>query len=117
MITELIQSLPSLPAVPSMPSLPSLGSIPKVVWFALGLFLLPFAILFGAIGVKLLWSLWPIPLSVGAAGYAIYRLGIDFFWLIALGIAGGIVLTWLWQRTSLFLKGDRRLEKMMFLGD
>lgn len=112
-----IQSLPSLPALPSMPALPSLGSVPMTVWIVMAVVALPFAVVFGALGVKLLWGFWPLPLCVATVGYGIYRLGIDWFWLIALGIAGGIVFTWLWQRTRLFLKGDRLLEKGMFLGD
>jgi hypothetical protein len=103
--------------MPSMPSLPSLGEVPTTVWVVMAVVALPFLIVFGALGVKLLWGFWPMPTTIAAGGYGIYRLGIDWFWLIALGIAGGIVLTWLWQRTPLFLRGDRVLEKGLFLGD
>lgn len=104
-------------ALSMLPSLPSIGQVPTVVWVALGVVALPFAVVFGALFVKLAWGLWPIPLSLGISGYAIYRMGMEWFWLAAIGIAGGIVFTWLWQRTRVFLAGDRRLEKTLLLGD
>lgn len=114
MVQTITQAIPSLP---DMPSLPSLASVPTSVWVVMCVVILPFAVVFGAVALKMLWGFWPVPLSIAISGYGIYRLGIDWFWLIALGIAAGIIFTWLWQRTPLFLKGDRVLERGMFLGD
>lgn len=77
----------------------------------------PLLIVLLFIGAKFLWGLWPFAFSLGLSGYSVYRLGIDWFWLVAAGIAFGIVLTWLWQRTVIFLKFDRRLEKVMMISD
>lgn len=116
-LAALIQSLPSLPSLPAMPAMPSLGSIPTVVWVAFGVVLLPVIVIFGALAIKVLWGLWPLPLSIAISGYGIYRLGIEWFFLIAVGIAAGIVITMFWQRTKLFLRIDRLLEKGMLLGE
>ena len=79
-----------------IPHIPSIGQIPTVVWVALGVVLLPLLIVFGALFIKIMWGMWPVPISIGTSGYAIYRMGMDWFWLITIGIAGGIILTWLW---------------------
>ena len=97
--------------------LPSIHSVPTSVWAAGGVVALPFVIVFGALAMKLMWGLWPVPLALVVSAYAIWRLGMDWFWLIAIGIAGGVVVTWLWQRTTLFLRVDSALERGMFLGD
>lgn len=101
----------------SWPALPAIHSIPTSVWAACGVVAIPFIVIFGALAIKLLWGLWPIPAAIAASAVGVWKLGIEWFWLVALGIAAGIVVTWLWQRTPLFLRGDRMLERRMFLGD
>lgn len=98
-------------------ALPDFGSLPTSVWAVIILFALPPAIIFGALAVKLTWGFWPLPIGVAASAYAIYLLGAEWFFLIAVGIGFGVVGTWLWQRSRLFLWGDRKLERGMFLGD
>ena len=100
-----------------IPAMPSLGSIPMVVWIAVGVLLVPLAVVFGGLLVKIGWGMWPVPLALALSGYAVYRLGIEWFWLMAIGVGAAIVGTWLWQRSRVFLAGDRFLEKAMFLGD
>lgn len=94
-----------------------LHAVPLPVYAVIGVVLLPIVVIFGSLLIKILWGLWPIAFSVALSAWGVWRLGLDWFWLVALGIAAGIVLAWLWQRTTLFLAGDRRLEKLMFLGD
>jgi hypothetical protein len=87
------------------------------VFWAIVAVLSPIAIILIFIAAKFLWGLWPLVASMAITGYGIYRLGFEWFWLIAAGIAIGIVLTWLWQRNTLFLKLDRKLEKIMMISD
>lgn len=102
---------------PLMSYLPSISQIPTVVWVALGVVGLPVIVVFGALFIKLAWGLWPLPVCIGISGYCVYKMGMDWFWLAAVGIAAGLLAAWLWQRTRLFLAGDRMLEKGMMLGD
>lgn len=95
----------------------TMHSVPTAAWAAIAVVLIPVVVVFGSLLIKLLWGLWPIPIAIALSGYGVWRLGIDWFWLVALGIAGGIVMTWLWQRSRLFLAGDRLLERIMLLGD
>lgn len=95
----------------------ALGSIPLAVYAVAGVVLLPVAVVIGSLAIKLLWGLWPMVLGIAIPAVGVWRMGIEWFWLVALGIAAGIVITWLWQRTAIFLAGDRRLERLMFLGD
>ena len=91
--------------------------MPNSVWIAAAVILIPILIVFGSLAIKIIWGLWPIPTCLAASIYAVVQMGIDWFFLLAVGIAGGIIGSWLWQRTQIFLKGDRLLEKGMFLGD
>lgn len=95
----------------------TLHQLPWQLWVAAGVILLPLAVVFGSIAVKLTWGLWPIALFAAIAGWGIWRLGLEWFWLAAAAIMLGLVAAWLWQRTRLFLAGDRWLEKVMMLGD
>lgn len=94
-----------------------LHDIPTAVYVAASVVLLPFVVIFGSILLKILWGFWPLPVFIAISGATIWRLGIDWFWLVAIGIVVGILATWLWQRTRIFLSGDRFLERIMFLGD
>jgi len=95
----------------------ALHSVPTSVWAAIAVVMLPIVVIFGSLLVKLLWGLWALPIGIAVSGYAVWRLGIEWFWLVAVGIIVGLLGTWLWQRSRLFLAGDRLLERIMFLGD
>lgn len=92
-------------------------TIPTAVYIAVGVVMLPVVVIFGSLLIKILWGFWALPLAIAISGYAIWQMGMDWFWLVAIGIIVGILMTWMWQRTRLFLAGDRVLERVMFLGD
>lgn len=94
-----------------------LPEIPNAVWWTLGIVLLPLFVIFGALLIKILWGFWPVPAAIAAGGWGVWTMGIDWFWLIAVAIIAGLLGTWGWQRTALFLRFDRMLEKGMMLGD
>ena len=94
-----------------------LSQMPTSAWIAGGVVLLPVAVILLALAIKILWGFWPVPLALGVSGWSIWRLGMEWFWLAAVGIIAGLLATWLWQRTRIFLAGDRMLERGMFLGD
>ncbi len=94
-----------------------MSEIPLSVWLGLAVLLLPIFVVLAALGIKILWSFWPGLISLVASLYLVWVMGFDWFWLIALGIIAGVLFTWLWQRTTIFLNVDRRLERGMFLGD
>lgn len=94
-----------------------MSEIPLAAWVGAAVLLLPIVIVLAALGIKIFWSFWPGLISLVVSGYLIWILGIDWFWLIALGIIAGVLFTWLWQRTTIFLDIDRRIERGMFLGD
>lgn len=93
------------------------AKLPTAAWVAIGVVLLPVTVVFSAVSTKILWGLWPVPLCIGIAGWGIWRLGMEWFWIVAIGIMAGIILAWLWQRTRLYLAGDRFLDRIMMLGD
>ena len=97
--------------------LPEFGPLPPAVWAVIILFALPPAIIFGALLIKIGWGFWPLPISIAVSSYAIYLMGAGWFFLIAVGKGAGVLSTWIWQRSRLFLWGDRKLERGMFLGD
>lgn len=94
-----------------------MAGIPLAIWLGIAIILLPIAIVFMALGIKIFWGFWPGIISLVASAYLVWTIGFEWFWLIALGIIAGVLFTWLWQRTTIFLNIDRRLERGMFLGD
>lgn len=92
-------------------------TIPGEVWGVIALFVVPLAIVFSAILLKLLWGFWPVPVTMIPAVSAIYQYGIELFWLVALALIVGVLFTKSWQGTGLFMKVDLLLEKIMFIRD
>jgi hypothetical protein len=66
---------------------------------------------------KLLWGWWPVVVCFAIGGYAIWKLGFEYIWMLSIPILGSVVGSWLWQRTVLFLRVDARLEQMFLMGD
>lgn len=73
-----------------------------VIWFS------------GGFLFKLLWGWWPVPTFPGIGGYMVYQGGMDNFIFIPVGLLASIIVSWLWQRTSIFLKGDEIIGKFTF---
>lgn len=66
---------------------------------------------FGGLLLKLLWGWWAIPLFPAMGGYMVYQNGLESFIYLPLGIVAGIMITWFWQLTAVFAKGDEIIGK------
>lgn len=81
---------------------------------AIIIILLPAIYFFGGLLLKILWGWWPVPTSISSGIYIVYENGMDYFVFIPVGMLGAIVITWLWQRSKYFLKGDKLIGKLTF---
>lgn len=87
------------------------------LWVALGVVGLIFApILWFAGGflLKLIWQFWTMLASIVTGGYILWSNGMDGFIALPASILVGILTTWLWQRTRVFLRVDDRLGRAVF---
>jgi len=64
---------------------------------------------------KVLWSLWPLPVLLGIAGVILWKNGMEAFIVIPLSLILGILATWMWQRTRLFLRVDDLIGRATML--
>jgi hypothetical protein len=66
---------------------------------------------------KLLWGWWPAVACCVLGCWATWELGFEYIWMLSIPILGSVVGSWQWQRTTLFLRVDDRLEKMFLMCD
>ena len=87
------------------------------LWGALavaGIILAPLIWFVGGFLLKLLWQFWPMIGSLAAGIIILWNAGMDAFFALPASIIAGIVFTWLWQRSRLFLRVDDRLGRTVF---
>lgn len=89
----------------------------EVLWVAIGVVATPIVFIVAVLASKILWAFYPLVICVGTSAYAVYRCGLVYFFFVAIGISMGILATWLWQRTNVYLAGERVIEKITFTGD
>lgn len=63
---------------------------------------------------KIMWGFAPIITGLGGAGYLLWLHGLSWILALPVGIMMGILFTWLWQRSRIFLSVDRWVETHVF---
>ena len=87
------------------------------IWVAVGvvvIILAPVLWLAGGFLLKILWQFWTMIASIAIGGYILWNAGMDGFIALPASILVGILTTWLWQRTRIFLRVDDRLGRAVF---
>ena len=88
------------------------------MWTTIGIVLVvlsPVLWFLGGFLMKLFWGMWPLFLCLVTGGYILWSRGMDAFVAVPLGIIGGIVITWLWQRSTMFLRVDDKLGRITLI--
>lgn len=91
-----------------------------MIWVAIGLGVLvglPFLWYLGGFTAKFLWGWWPGLAAMSGAGWMIWNVGIENLWLIGVFLLIAVLGVYLWQRLNIFIKVDRRLDKIFLLDD
>ena len=87
------------------------------IWVAVGVIVVILAPLIwfaGGLVLKLIWQFWTMITSLAIGVYILWVNGMDGFIALPASILFGILATWLWQRTRLFLRVDDRLGRIVF---
>lgn len=80
-----------------------LVSLSPILWFI------------GGFLFKIIWSLWPLPTCLAVAGMILWKYGMEAFVVVPVSLILGILVTWMWQRTRLFLKVDDLIGRATML--
>lgn len=87
------------------------------IWVAIGIIgiiLAPVLWIAGGFVLKVLWQFWAMLASLAIGAIMLWNYGMDAFIALPASILLGILFTWLWQRTRIFLRVDDRLGRAVF---
>ena len=77
---------------------------------------LPLLWFIGGIAFKMVWGFAPIITGISVTGWMLWSRGEDGILIAILAPMTGLILSWYWQRTRLYLAVDAWIDKTLFFG-